>query len=87
MSDDFNFSEEDFVYQKQRWTYTFMYLQKILLVAILVAVCAAKCKNDHSIAHVGSIPCPIIKPGVGTPGLGGGALGFPGLNGEYTNCE
>lgn len=61
----------------------FVYFQKLLLIAILVAVCAARCKDRIGIAQIGSIPCPIIKPGTGTPGLGGGAVGFPGLNGEY----
>lgn len=32
---------------------------------------------------MGTIPCEIIHPGTGTPGLGGGAGGFPGINGEY----
>lgn len=58
------------------------FLQKIFLVAILVSICAAKCTNGV-IGTVGSVPCPIITPGFGTPGLGGGAGGFPGLNGEY----
>lgn len=57
-------------------------MQKIFLVAILVSVCAAKCTNGI-IGTIGSVPCPIITPGFGTPGLGGGAGGFPGLNGEY----
>lgn len=59
-----------------------IFLQKIFLVAILVSICAAKCTNGV-IGTVGSVPCPIITPGFGTPGLGGGAGGFPGLNGEY----
>lgn len=63
-----------------------MFLQKFLLVAIFVSVCAAKCR-EGIIGTVGTVPCPIITPGFGTPGLGGGAGGFPGLNGEYiSNC-
>lgn len=64
-----------------------MYLQTLCLVAILVSAAAAapapsKCQ-EGVVGSVGTIPCPIITPGFGSPGLGGGAGGFPGLNGEY----
>lgn len=59
-----------------------MYLQKLFLIAVLVGVCAAKCQTSV-IGSVGTVPCPVITPGFGTPGLGGGAGGFGGLGGEY----